>query len=66
MSDTTAPYGMVFAAGRGSRLRPLTDTLPKPAVPMLGKAMVHLAIENLCNVGVSWIHVNLWHLPEKL
>jgi len=66
MSGADRPIGMVFAAGRGSRLRPLTDEIPKPALPMLGRPMVHLAIQNLCDASVEWIHVNLWHLPEKL
>jgi NDP-sugar pyrophosphorylase family protein len=58
--------GMVLAAGRGERMRPLSDVVPKPALPVAGRPLVHMAVENLQKVGVYEAHVNLWHLPERM
>ncbi|MBR57126.1 MAG: hypothetical protein CMH54_03610 [Myxococcales bacterium] len=66
MSTAPITRGMVLAAGRGSRLRPITDVIPKPGVPFFGRPMIDLAIDNLCSVGVRNVHVNVWHLPEQL
>jgi len=66
MSTAAITRGMVLAAGRGSRLRPITDVIPKPGVPFFGRPMIDLAIDNLCSVGVRDVHVNVWHLPDKL
>ncbi len=58
--------GMVLAAGRGERMRPLSDVMPKPALPVAGRPLVHLAVENLQGAGVYEAHVNLWHLPDRM
>lgn len=61
---------MILAAGRGERLRPLTDKLPKPLVPVLGKPMIVYHIEKLAAQGITDIVINhawLGHLlPETL
>ena len=54
--------GMVLAAGRGERMRPLTDRLPKPLVEVHGKAMLDRALDRLAAVGVEQVVVNLYHL----
>ncbi|MDB5361666.1 MAG: Nucleotidyl transferase [Rhodospirillales bacterium] len=58
--------GMVLAAGRGERLRPLTDTVPKPMVPIIGKPLLDHAIDRLLAAGVTRIVVNTHHLGEQI
>ncbi|GGF28880.1 mannose-1-phosphate guanylyltransferase [Aliidongia dinghuensis] len=58
--------GMVLAAGRGERLRPLTDTVPKPLVPVLGRPLLDHAIDRLAAFGVQRIVVNVHHLGEQI
>ncbi|NMH64870.1 N-acetylmuramate alpha-1-phosphate uridylyltransferase MurU [Shewanella salipaludis] len=61
---------MILAAGRGERLRPLTDTLPKPLIPVAGKPLIVYHIERLAAIGVKEIVINhawLGHtLPASL
>jgi NDP-sugar pyrophosphorylase family protein len=70
MADTT-PEGMprqamILAAGAGTRLRPLTDDIPKGMVPVGGKPVLAYAIERLRAAGVTDIVMNLNYLPEKI
>ena len=58
--------GMVLAAGRGERMRPLTDRLPKPLVEVHGKAMLDRALDRLAAVGVGQAVVNLYHLGDLI
>lgn len=53
---------MVLAAGRGNRLRPLTDSLPKPLFEVGGKALIDHVLDRLAEAGVEQAVVNLWHL----
>jgi len=57
---------MILAAGRGERLRPLTDTLPKPLVSVAGKPLIEYHIEKLALLGVSDIVINQAWLGHKL
>ncbi|NPA71365.1 MAG: nucleotidyltransferase family protein [Gammaproteobacteria bacterium] len=57
---------MILAAGRGSRMRPLTDTLPKPLVPVCGKPLIEYHIEKLAKAGVTEIVINHAWLGEQL
>lgn len=57
---------MVLAAGRGERLRPLTDTLPKPLVAVSGRALLDRTLDRLAEAGIEEIVVNLHHLGEKI
>jgi len=50
---------MILAAGRGERMRPLTDTLPKPLLQVGGKPLIQYHIENLAAAGVRDIVINL-------
>jgi len=54
----------VFAAGLGTRLRPLTDVLPKPLLPIFGKPLVRFALEHLRGVGVRSFALNTHHLAD--
>ncbi len=49
---------IILSAGRGERLRPLTDTLPKPLVPVNGKALIVYHLEKLANFGVEQVIIN--------
>lgn len=57
---------MVFAAGLGTRLRPLTDERPKPGVPVRNRALGSYSIAHLAAHGVTRIALNTHHLGEKL
>lgn len=57
---------LVMAAGLGTRLRPLTDTLPKPLVPVLGRPMVAYVLEQLARQGISEAILNIHYFPEKM
>lgn len=54
----------VLAAGLGSRLRPLTDTCPKPLLEVGGKPILFHVFERLAGAGVRKFVVNIHHLPE--
>ena len=56
----------VLAAGLGTRLRPLTDTWPKPAVPFLGAPLLRRTFAVLSRAGVARIALNTHHLPEVM
>jgi MurNAc alpha-1-phosphate uridylyltransferase len=53
---------MILAAGRGERMRPLTDTLPKPLLTVGGKSLLVRHIENLAAAGLRHIVINHAHL----
>jgi NDP-sugar pyrophosphorylase family protein len=57
---------MILAAGYGTRLRPVTYTLPKPIVPLAGRPLMGWAVEALLAAGISDFVVNLHHLPEPI
>lgn len=57
---------MIVAAGLGTRLRPLTELRPKPAVPIRGIPMVAYTLALLRRHGVSEVVINVHHLPERL
>ncbi|HTP30457.1 MAG TPA: NDP-sugar synthase [Anaeromyxobacteraceae bacterium] len=58
--------GMVLCAGLGTRLRPLTMHLPKPAVPVCGQPLVRYALALLAGVGVRRVVVNVHHLADRM
>jgi MurNAc alpha-1-phosphate uridylyltransferase len=57
---------MLLAAGRGERLRPLTDTTPKPLVEVGGRALIEWQLERLLVAGIRDFVVNLAHLGEQV
>jgi N-acetyl-alpha-D-muramate 1-phosphate uridylyltransferase len=57
---------MVLAAGRGERMRPITDTLPKPLVPVAGKPLIGYHLERLAAAGFREVVVNLSWLGEQI
>ena len=59
-------HGAVLAAGLGTRLRPLTNHLPKPLVPVAGRPLVEFGLDALARVGLSHIGINAYHLGDAL
>ena len=57
---------MIFAAGLGTRLRPLTDHMPKALVPVAGKPMLERVILRLKEAGFNEITVNIHHFGEQI
>jgi len=63
--DANAP-AMLLAAGRGERMRPLTDTCPKPLLPVRGKALMQWHLEALARAGVARVVVNTAWLGDHI
>ena len=57
---------MILAAGLGQRMRPLTDTLPKPMLSAGGKPLLQYHLEALAKVGVREVIINLAYLGNKI
>lgn len=57
---------LVLAAGLGTRLRPLTDTWPKPAVPLLGQPLLRYTLAVLARAGVTDVGLNTHHLEAVM
>lgn len=57
---------MVMAAGFGTRMRPITDKLPKPLVKVLGKPLIDYSLDFLANSGVGKAVVNSYYLADLL
>jgi MurNAc alpha-1-phosphate uridylyltransferase len=57
---------MVLAAGLGTRLRPLTDTMPKPLVRIAGKPMIDYGLDALAEAGVERAVVNVHHFADQM
>lgn len=55
----------VLGAGLGTRLRPLTNLVPKPLLPIYGKPLITFALDHLRQAGIEKFWVNSHHLPEK-
>lgn len=55
---------MLLAAGLGTRLRPLTDTVPKPMLPVPDTPLIDYALALLARGGIREVMINLHHLPE--
>lgn len=56
---------LVFAAGKGERMRPLTDTLPKPLLPVGGKPLIVWHLEKLAALGVREVVINTSWLADR-
>jgi len=57
---------MILAAGRGERLRPLTDSTPKPLIAIAGTPLIEYHLRNLAGAGVKDIIINTAWLAEKI
>lgn len=57
---------MVLAAGLGKRMRPITETMPKPLVTVAGKALLDWGLDSLGKAGVEQAVVNVHYLPDHI
>ena len=61
----TIKQAFVLGAGLGTRLRPMTDELPKPLVPIFQKPLITFSLDHLIDVGIEKFFINTHRLPEK-
>ena len=67
MTERQTPRNaMVLAAGLGTRMRPLTDTMPKPLVEVAGKPLIDHVLDRLAQAGVERAVVNVHHFAEQI
>jgi len=57
---------MILAAGRGERMRPITNDIPKPLVPVAGKPLIAYHLESLARAGVGDIVINIAYRGEQI
>ena len=57
---------MIFAAGLGTRLKPLTDTMPKALVPICGQPLLYHVICKLRDAGYDHLVVNVHHFADQI
>lgn len=57
---------MIFAAGLGTRLKPLTDTMPKALVPVGGKPLLELLLRKLVAAGFTEVVINVHHFAQQI
>lgn len=57
---------MILAAGKGTRVQPLTYEMPKPMIPILGKPVMEYLLEELASQGTREVMINLSYLPEQI
>ena len=57
---------MLLAAGLGKRMRPLTDSMPKPLIKVHGKALIDHALDALSRAGVEQVVVNVHYLADQI
>lgn len=58
-------HALIFAAGLGERMRPLTEHTPKPLLPVGGKPLIEWHLERLAAAGVHYVVINTSHLAEQ-
>ena len=66
MTATRPRVAVVLGAGRGVRMRPLSDVLPKPALPLPGGPVLASAVRLAVASGVRRVVVNCWHLADRM
>lgn len=62
----TIKRAMVMAAGKGTRMQPLTDTMPKPMVPFMGRPLIDHVLDRLAEADIEEVIVNSHHFADML
>ena len=57
---------ILLAAGRGKRLRPITDYIPKPLLPIVNRPIIDIAIARLHDAGIKRLGINLWYKAAEI
>ncbi len=65
-SSNAPSTAMILAAGRGTRLRPLTDKVPKPLIEVQGKPLIERQVDQLAKAGIEHVVINLHHLGHMI
>ena len=66
MTLPTIDTAMILSAGLGTRMAPLTDAMPKPLIPVLGKPLIDWAVDRLQAAGIRRYVVNTHYLPDQI
>jgi len=66
MEKPTPSTAMVFAAGLGTRMRPITDTIPKPLIKVAGRTLIDHCLDRLAEAGVATAIVNVHWLADQI
>lgn len=64
--EKTVTKAMIMSAGVGSRLEPLTLSVPKPLIPIANKPVMDILLENLKNIGITNVIANTYYLADKI
>jgi dTDP-glucose pyrophosphorylase len=64
--DNLPVQAVIMAGGFGSRLRPLTEDMPKPMLPVGGRPVMEVLLEQLQQAGIRQVNVTTHYLPEKI
>ena len=62
----TPKTGMILAAGEGRRMRPITETIPKPMTAITGRPLIDYALDRMEEAGIETVVVNSWWKAEVL
>ncbi len=66
LTTVVPEIAMVFAAGLGTRMRPITDVTPKPLVSVAGRTLIDRALDDFTQAGVKTAIVNVHHLADQI
>lgn len=66
MTQSCITQAMVLAAGLGTRLRPITDRMPKPLVPVAGRPMLDYVLDLLAEAGIRTAAINVHHFADQM